>query len=155
MYSMHVLQLETSNPRIPGPVVLCRRIGNGVSLFMSSERSLQLLYDQLFGADDRDEDGTSLVTSNALQADLHMCAAERPVVLDRPAGLHLFRAFVSQQEQVRMLALFLSFLSTLPSLCDHDVGSSPGMHQQAWLAERRSQPGNVVWGIAFVGTRAC
>ena len=119
---------------------------------MSSERSLQLLYNQLFGSEDQDEDDTSNVTSDVLQADV--CAARKPVIFDRPAGLHLFKTFISQQKQVRVPPILFS-LSTRPPVCVRDVGISPGMHQQEWLAQRRSQPGNVVWGIAFVGTRAC
>ena len=93
---------------------------------MSSESSLQTLYNELFGADDQDD--ASHVTSDALQADLHMHAATRPVTFDKPAGLHLFKTLVSQQQQVRVSALVLQFLSTRPPLCVYDAGCSPGMH---------------------------
>ena len=82
---------------------------------MSSERSLQVLYDQLFGADDRDADNTSHVKSDTPQADV--CPTTRPVIFDRPAGLHLFKTFISQQHQVRVEALFLPISSTFPPLC--------------------------------------
>ena len=95
---------------------------------MSSGSRLQSLYNELFGADDQDD--ASHVTSDACQPDLHMRAAiaTRPVISNEPSGLHLFKRFVSQQQQVRVSALVLHFLRTRPPLCVHDAGSSPDMH---------------------------
>lgn len=95
------------NSCIPDILSFCRVIGNELSLLMSRKRNLQLLYDQLFGPDGRDEDDGLHVTSHALQAELHRHAAARPVIFDRPAGLHLFKSFVSQKQQVGLSTLFL------------------------------------------------
>lgn len=76
----------------------------GLLQFMTGE-SLQQLYHQLFGADDEDRDATSLATRDARQADLHLHAATQPVVFDKPAGLHLFKGWTSQQQQVRFVIM--------------------------------------------------
>lgn len=78
--------------------------------------SLQQLYHQLFGAEEQNEDATSLVTSDALQADLHLHAATQPVVYEKPAGLHLFKGWTSQQQQVGVLALCPQCLPSGPPL---------------------------------------
>ena len=78
-----------------------------ISLFMTTEGNLQLLYDQLFGVDDQDEDNMSLITSDTQQADSHMHASSpaTSVKFHKPAGLLLFKGWLSQQQQVRSLIL--------------------------------------------------
>lgn len=84
--------------------------------FMTGE-SLQHLYHQLFGADDENEDDTSLVTTDALQEfNSHLQAATQPMAFEKPAGLHLFQNWTSQQQQVRVSALCPWCLPSCPPL---------------------------------------
>lgn len=77
----------------------------GLLQFMTGE-SLQQLYYRLFGADDQHEDDTSFVTTDALQEfNSLMHAATQPMEFEQPAGLHLFKGWTSQEQQVRVLAL--------------------------------------------------
>lgn len=71
---------------------------------MISERSLQLIYDQLFGADDgADDSETSAIASTAQQAGFSVHAitqATQPVTFRQPDGLLLYQSWLSQQQQV-------------------------------------------------------
>lgn len=101
----------------------------GACLFMTSERSLQLIYDQLFGTD---EDDHSAITSTALQAGLSLRAvnpATSPVIFDQPNGLILYKSWLSQQQQVLLWTTPLVSEHPFPLLCDF-VGTSLGMHHQ-------------------------
>lgn len=75
-----------------------------LSVFMASERSLQLIYDQLFGEDDNE---TSAIASTALQAGFSVHAitqATQPVTFSQPDGLLLYKSWLSQQQQELLLA---------------------------------------------------
>lgn len=91
--------------RVPGTVSGPFRQVVGLLQFMTGE-SLQQLYYRLFGADDHHEDDTSFVTTDALQEfNSLMHAATQPMEFEQPAGLHLFKGWTSQEQQVRVLAL--------------------------------------------------
>ena len=136
-------------------------------LLMTSEDTLQSLYTQLFGADSEDEDFNSVtVPISAVQNGPLCCdrlatkpAVGHPVTFQKPAGLILFRRWVSQQKQAG-IGLQLQSLVALPAtllvtLTLGIIGAPVAMHQKTRMAERQRQPGDVVWSVASMGSTAC